>query len=1009
MYEKLIRDLIPELARAEGRELQVRVARDAELGRLLSRKLIEEASEVGDALATGDRAALVEELADLHAVLQAVAHRHGIAYQEVVATAECKEARRGGFDAGLVLGEPAPRTQRLHVGGGHTLVDALRHELKHCRAAGFAVAFVMRSGLELMEGALRAALLRGADIRFLTTDYLDVTEPEALERMLQWSGRFEARVFSHPDRSFHPKAYWFERADGSGRAFIGSANFSRMGLRDGVEWTWSVLDIDAGHPMAEIRHRFDEFFHHEHAQPLSPGWLQAYRARRVPRDWTPRKAPTRTQPRPVQSLALKELERLRADGETRALVIAATGLGKTFLAAFDAAGADRVLFLAHREELLVQAARAYADLYPGRTQGFVMAGREEIGCDIVLASVQTLSQPRWLASAELARFDYVVVDEFHHAAADSYARLLDVLQPRFLLGLTATPWRGDNRDLMALCHGNVAYEVGLFDAIGYGWLVPFRYFGVADRVSYTSEMLTGAGTYDTEQLTRAFNTPERAALALEKYRVHRSRAALGFCVSIAHADFMAQAFSAARIPAAAVHSGPGSMPRQEAIDRLTSGALRILFTVDLFNEGVDIPCVDLVLFLRPTESMVVFLQQLGRGLRLDEGKQYLTVLDFIGNYRQAHYKLPFLVGGHGEDTASAGTALEMLQRWQQGVRPDGIPEGVTVELEPVALESLRQSLRTASPLRELVLQDLCSLSNQLGRMPTLAEVDRLGRYGPRQCRQALGCRRWHQVAVALGQADEADMVLDVQAGAFLEEVETTRMTKSFKMVVLLAMLQGQHFQTTIGMEALVAFFRHYCAEERHRLDINGTNVQDGEAASAATWSGYLQSNPINAWIGGNTGKQSPYFAFDEAAREFRYIGPRPASMALFQRALLERVTWRLADYWGRPSPGRFVFSVIPTGSGQGLCIMFGNGASRAGLPDGWHPVRINGRFAYGKFVKVALNVLKATPSNDGSAPNLLTEELRQLLAVPNDDVRGRRLRVRLVPLPAEGSWAIEAA
>lgn len=1009
MYDKLIRDLIPDLARAEGRELQVRVARDLELDRLFSRKLIEEAAEVGDALAAGDRTALVDELADLHTVLQAVAQRHGIAYEDVLQAAQRKRDRRGGFDAGLVLAEPALKLPRLHAGGGNTLVDALRHELQTCRAAGFAVAFVMRSGLDLMEGALRAALLRGAQIRLLTTDYLDTTEPEALERMLQWSGHFEARVFSHPDRSFHPKAYWFERPDGSGRAFVGSANFSRMGLRDGVEWTWSVLDIDAGHPMAEIRQRFDELFHHKHAQLLSPGWLQDYRSRCVPPQWSRRRTGVRIEPRPVQSLALQELERLRADGQTRALVIAATGLGKTFLAAFDAAGADRVLFLAHREELLQQAAKAYAALYPGRSQGFVMAGREEIDRDVVLASVQTLSQPRWLASAELARFDYVVVDEFHHAAADSYARLLDVLQPRFLLGLTATPWRGDNRDLMALCHGNVAYEVGLFDAIGYGWLVPFRYHGVADAVTYKSEMLTRAGTYDVEQLTLAFNTPQRAALALQKYRSHPSRAALGFGVSIAHADFMARAFSQAGIPAAAVHSGPGSMPRQAAIEQLGSGALRVLFTVDLFNEGVDIPCVDLVLFLRPTESMVVFLQQLGRGLRLDDGKRHLTVLDFIGNYRRAHYKLPFLVGGQGEDPASASAALQTLQRWQQGVRPEGLPEGVTVELEPVALKALRQSLRSASPLRELVQADLAALATQLGRMATMLEVEQLGRYGPRQCLKALGCSRWQRLVAALGHADEGDMALDAQVGDFLEAVEKTPMTKSFKMVVLLAMLQGPCLQEAITLDALVVFFKHYFAQERHRLDVNASPVQDVLAAADSTWRSYLLANPINAWSGGNAKEPSRYFAFDSANSEFRYTGPMPADAQRFQRALLERVTWRLADYWGRPSPGKFVFSVIPSGSGHGLCVMFGHGASRAGLPEGWHPVRINGRYAYGKFVKVALNVLKAAPTDDASTPNVLTEELRQLLGVADGDVRGRRLRVRLVPLPAEGSWAIESA
>ena len=494
MFEKLIRDRVPQIAEAEGRTLPVRRAGPDEQPRLLARKLVEEAVEVGDAVAAGERGAIVEELADLQAVLDAVAARHGIEPAEVAAAAERKRRERGGFAEGLVLQEDAPRPARLHTGGGHSLVEALRHELQQCEAAGFAVAFVMRSGLDLLEGALRAALLRGADIRFLTTDYLDVTEPEALARMAQWPGRFETRVFSHPDRSFHPKACWFQRRDGSGRAFIGSANFSRMGLRDGVEWTWSVLDVDAGHPMAEIRARFDEFFGHAHAQPLSPAWIDAYRARRAPRSYpADEEARPAVVPRPVQSLALAELERLRADGETRALVIAATGLGKTYLRGLRGrVGRAGALPRPPRGAAAAGRARLREPL-PGRSQGFVTGGRGEIDRDIVLGSVQTLSQDRWLTRPELARFDYVVVDEFHHAAADSYTRLLAVLRPRFLLGLTATPYRGDNRDLMAICHGNVAYEVGLFDAIGYGWLVPFHYHGVADRVVYGDELLGRGG------------------------------------------------------------------------------------------------------------------------------------------------------------------------------------------------------------------------------------------------------------------------------------------------------------------------------------------------------------------------------------------------------------------------------------------------------------------------------------------------------------------------------------
>ena len=532
MHEKLVRDGIPALAKADGRTIDTRTALDHELDRLLGLKLVEEAHELLDALVDGRRTEVLEELADLRTVIDAVAARKGFTGAEVDAAVAAKRSKRGGFDAGLVLRDPTVRRPRLHVGGATTLLDAIRAELQRCTHARLAVAFVMRSGTELLDGALRAALLRGADIRLLTTDYLDVTEPDALDALLGLHGRFETRVYSHPRRSFHPKAYLFERADGSGRAFVGSANLSRSGLRDGVEWTWTVLDFDAGQPLHELRTRFDELWDGPDVHPLSPPWIEAYRARRRVRpfvDAPPQPQPG-VEPRPAQMLALRELERLRADGHRRALVVAATGLGKTFLAAFDARDAARVLFVAHREKLLRQAAAAFSAVYPSRSIGYVVDGRAELDRDAVFASVQTLSRAAFLAQHDLSRFDYVVVDEFHHAAADSYLRLLAALSPRFLLGLTATPFRGDHRDLMELCDGNLAYQVGLFEAIGLGWLVPFGYFGVADTVTYDDTLLTSRRTYDAAKLTQRVNTAERAARVIERFGDHGSQAALGFCV-----------------------------------------------------------------------------------------------------------------------------------------------------------------------------------------------------------------------------------------------------------------------------------------------------------------------------------------------------------------------------------------------------------------------------------------------------------------------------------------------
>lgn len=1013
--EKLIRDRIPAIAAADGRTLAVRTAGPDEMARLLGLKLVEESHEVLDALAAGRAPDLLDELADLQTVIESIGERHGLSRDDIDRRVAEKRAQRGGFGEGLVLREAPPARARLHAGGSATLIDALRREFEACAVARIAVAFVMQSGVDLLEGPARAALLRGAELRLLTTDYLGVTEPQALARLGSWHGRCHVKVYHHERRSFHPKAYLFERADGSGRAFIGSANLSRMGLVEGVEWTWTVLDVDAGQPMHELTLRFEELFADAAAQVLTPDWVLAYAKRRQVRGvlplvdgepLPPYEVPT-IEPREVQRLALRELERLRQDGETRALVVAATGLGKTFLAAFDAREAERVLFIAHREELLRQAQATFEKVYPRRTVGLLADGRAELDAEVVFASVQTLARPAHLARPELGRFDYVVIDEFHHAAADSYQRVLQALSPRFLLGLTATPFRGDNRDILALCDGNLAYQVGLLEAIAFGWLAPFHYHGIRDVVAYTDDLLNSRRAYDAAKLTVRYNTAERAGLVIDRYRQHPSVAALGFCVSIDHADFMAAHFRAQGIAAAAVHSGPGSIDRAHALAELAAGRLRVLFTVDLFNEGVDIPAIDLVMFLRPTESMTIFLQQLGRGLRLHEGKRFLTVLDFIGNYRNAHHKLPLLAGQDLTQDQNPTRALQALTRWQtEGRRPEGVPEGVEVVLEPVALAALRESLQRASPLRQLVLDDLHDIATRLGRAPGLREWQRETRYSLTTARNALGVDRWHHVLEAAELLTDTSRALEAAAGEFLREVETTAMTRSFKMVVLLAVCEGGVMRPAIGIADLVAAFRAYFGEERHRDDVAGSEVEAVAAVGAQIWQRYLVRNPIAAWTGLNRNEASPFFAWREETAELVYIGPRPADAALaepFARAVEDRARARLDDYWQRPGPQRMVFSVIPTGGAAGdgrHCIMFG--AAIDGLPSGWHLVSINGRNLYGKFAKIALNVVKAEPIDSASVPNRLTDELRALFGgeLP------RRPRVRLVRQTAAAVWEI---
>lgn len=943
---------------------------------LVAERLMQHSLALSEALAQPETDAVQQRLAQMQTLLHEIATLH--------------RAARGA----------APRP-RLFTGGSGSFLDALRDELARCRSASLAVAFVLSSGLRLLEGPLRAALLRGARVRLLTTDYLDTTEPEALRTLLAIPGPLDVRVYSNPARSFHPKAYWFDHGKGTGRAFIGSANLSASGLRDGVEWSWAVMDFDAGHPMAELRSAFDALFEDPHTVALSPGWIDAYAARRSPRPFTSAAEPAPAiAPRPVQELALRELDRLRADGADRALVVAATGLGKTFLAAFDAAPFRRSLFIAHREELLAQAKAAYRAVHPARSVGTIQGQRVEADRDMVFATIQTLSRKAVLRKMAPGSFDHVVVDEFHHAAADTYRRVIEHLAPSFLLGLTATPFRADNRDVHALCNDNVACQVGLFEAIAMGWLCPFQYFGIADTAEYDDTLLNASRTgYDAGRLTVRFNTPERVALVVRKYRAHRSRAALGFCVSIEHAEFMAKAFNAAGIAALAVHSSRGGNPRQDAIERLVSGRVEILFTVDLFNEGVDIPCVDLVLFLRPTESMTVFVQQLGRGLRVLPGKSRLTVLDFIGNHRGASFKLPFLAGVEDTSPGAQRDALRALTAAGGALRGEPLPPGVEVHLQPVALQALREAFSVTQRLKEALRDSWRELREALGRRPTMLEAEVRGRLPVRLfLREFDG---WANTLRSFDALSDAEEVVERECGAFLRYLEKTPMTRSFKMVVLQAMFDGDRFRRLAAAHQLIRHFRTHFSQERYRGDIEGSEVQEIGTVDDATVLRYLLKNPVNALVGGNRRESSAWFRWVEAQSAFEYTGPWPAHEAEFSQAVRERVAYRLHAYLKRPGPGSGIYSVVP--SGERVCIIYGE---EAPLPRGWQTVRMNGRYFYGNFVKVALNVLQELPPGNTEAENVLTRELQVLFGgVAVEGLRSGR-RVRVFRVPGEGGVGI---
>lgn len=440
-------------------------------------------------------------------------------------------------------------SHRLITGGSDPFLPHLSKAISGANDIAIAVAFVKTTGLKLLLPDLKAALSptegeqhQPTRVRVLTSDYLGVTDPDALRllMLLQEQGA-EVRVYEAQKDSFHLKAYLFARVSASGSfaegtAFIGSSNISQLALQSGLEWNYRVVyPGDRGY--LEAQRRFDDLFRHPRSIPLSDGWVDAYEKRRVPpplaiAPGTDEKEPP-PKPTTVQATALEKLAATRAEGFRRGLVVLATGLGKTWLAAFDVAqvGARRVLFVAHREEILQQAAETFVRIRPGVRVGLYTGKSRDAEVDVLCASVQTLARAAHLERFAPQHFDYMVVDEFHHAAAATYRRLLGHFAPSFFLGLTATPHRTDQSDILSLCDDNIVFSCGLFDGIKTNLLAPFHYYGVLDEAVDYKEIPWRNGRFDPEQLSNKLATLARARHALKEWRKRAQKRTLAFCLS----------------------------------------------------------------------------------------------------------------------------------------------------------------------------------------------------------------------------------------------------------------------------------------------------------------------------------------------------------------------------------------------------------------------------------------------------------------------------------------------
>jgi superfamily II DNA or RNA helicase/HKD family nuclease len=603
---------------------------------------------------------------------------------------------------------------------------AIEREVHSADRIDLLCAFVRWNGLRIVRPALEAHRQQGRRIRVITTVYTGSTERRALDWLASIGADIKVSYDTRTTR-LHAKAWLFERLSGYSTAFIGSSNLTHSAMLDGVEWNVRLAQVSTPDLIEKFRAVFDSYWADPDYESYDP-------ARDADRFDGAVRSTTASAPTPIFHFDLQPwpfqremLQRLQTERERhhryRNLVVAATGTGKTLVAAFDyrrlreAVGNPSLLFVAHRREILSQSLGAYrAVLRDGAFGELFVDGQRPSEGRHVFASVQSLAQIP-LAEIRPDAFDVVVVDEFHHAAAPTYERLLNHLRPRVLLGLTATPERTDGQSVLKWFDNRIAVDLRLWDALERGLLCPFQYFGLHDSVDLSGVHWSRRG-YDVAALQNLYTGDEaRVSLVVQaiedKIADPAAMRALGFCVSVAHAEFMAREFVRRGLRAVAVSADTHAHDRDAALRDLRNGTLNVVFCVDLFNEGVDVPEIDTVLFLRPTESALVFLQQLGRGLRRTDHKSCLTVLDFIGGAsRHFRFDLRFraLLGGHRS---------ELIRQVEDGF--PRLPSGCAIQLDRVAagivLENVRQSLGANFAGMVSELRAMADARRQMGEDP----------------------------------------------------------------------------------------------------------------------------------------------------------------------------------------------------------------------------------------------------------------------------------------------------
>ncbi len=631
-------------------------------------------------------------------------------------------------DLNLHLKEITPYTRltysELFTGGSNTglsLESELKKEILSSDRIDLLVSFIKFKGIVILERELKEFTKRGGQLRVITTTYMGASDYKAIQLLSKLDNTQVKISYNSSNERLHAKAYLFYRNTGFHTGYIGSSNFSRSALTDGLEWNIKITTKEIGHIIDKFQKTFDSYWQSDDFENFDDSihkekLIQSLHKGKSIGSQVNSTAFFDIKPYPFQNEILEKLEVERSvHSRFRNLVVAATGTGKTIISAFDYRifknenKSAKLLFLAHRKEILEQALSTFQGILRDNNFGELwMDGQTPSNFEYVFASVQTLNNR--LENIELSKeyYDYIIIDECHHLTASSYRGIINYFQPKVLLGLTATPERMDGGDIKEDFHNRIAAEIRLPEALNRKLLCPFQYFGISDSVDL-SDIHWEKGRYVIKELSDIYTGNDRRVseiiAALDKYtKDYNNVRALGFCVSIEHAKFMAEKFTLAGFKANYLTSA-NTFDRATIRKQLQNKEINYLFVVDIFNEGVDIPEIDTVLFLRPTESLTIFLQQLGRGLRLAEDKECLTVLDFVGNARPEY-------NFENKFRALIGKTKTPVKKEIEDNFPH-LPLGCSIILEKKAKEVILNNISLAISLnKNQLIQKIRTFQNQ---------------------------------------------------------------------------------------------------------------------------------------------------------------------------------------------------------------------------------------------------------------------------------------------------------